>query len=112
MDWSKPTLQHLRQKYAIPARVLAMATGLPQRIVYLAEIGGAVSRDEAARILQAFSHLLGRPVTFREVHMNVRYADEETQPLPTLRTSRIEAWRRATHMQNTRKADHRAKKTA
>lgn len=99
MYWHKPTLQKLRRHYAIPARALALLAGVPQRVVYLAEIGAVVSRDEAARVLYAISRLLGRPITFREVYMNVRCADQETQPLPIMRDSRTEEWRRAARVQ-------------
>lgn len=102
MYWRKPTLQRLRMHHAIPARALALLADLPQRVVYLAEIGAVVSRDEAAGILRAISHLLGRPVTFREVYMNVRCADQETQPLPAARGNRIEGWRRAARVQGAR----------
>ena len=94
MHRRKPTLRDLRARSALSAAELARAAGVPLRVVYLAEIGGVVSQDEAARVLLAFSCLLGRPVTFRDVYMNVRCADEETRPLPILRASRIRAWRR------------------
>lgn len=109
MDWRKPTLQKLRRHHAIPVRALALLAGVPQRVVYLAEIGAVVSRDEAVRVLRAISHLLGRPVTFREVYMNVRCADQETQPLPAARGSLIEEWRRAARIQG---ANENGKQTA
>jgi hypothetical protein len=99
MYWRKPTLQKLRRHHAIPVRALALLAGVPQRVVYLAEIGAVVSRDEAARVLHAISHLLGRPVTFHEVYINVRCADQETQPLPVARRSRMERWKRAAQVQ-------------
>ena len=99
MYWRKPTLQRLRKHHAIPAHILALLAGVPQRVVYLAEIGAVVSRDEAAGVLRAISRLLGRPVTFREVYMNVRCADQETQPLPAARGNRVEEWSRAARLQ-------------
>jgi hypothetical protein len=99
MYWHKPTLQKLRRHHKIPVRALALLAGVPQRVVYLAEIGAVVSRDEAARILHAISHLLGRPVTFHEVYINVRWADQETQPLPIARLRRMERWKQAARVQ-------------
>ena len=58
-----PTLQQIRREHNITARVIAEEAGVDFRTEYLLEIGAAVERDDALKILHAFSILTGKPCT-------------------------------------------------
>lgn len=62
-----PTLQDIRREYGISSRALAEAAGLELRVEYLMEIGGPVSRADAARVLQALSSLTNKHYTEKDI---------------------------------------------
>jgi hypothetical protein len=54
-----PTLQQIRREHNITSRVIAEEAGVDFRTEYLLEIGAAVERDDALKILSALSTLTG-----------------------------------------------------
>lgn len=60
---SLPTLQQIRREHDITSRAVAEEACVDFSTEYLLEIGGAVERDDALKILQAFSVLTGEQCT-------------------------------------------------
>ena len=58
-----PTLQQIRREYNITSRAVAEEAGVDFRTEYLLEIGAAVERDDALKVLYAFSILTGERCT-------------------------------------------------
>jgi hypothetical protein len=54
-----PTLQQIRREHNITSRAVAEEAGVDFRTEYLMEIGAAVTRDDALKILSALSTLTG-----------------------------------------------------
>jgi hypothetical protein len=54
-----PTLQQIRREHTITSRAVAEEAGVDFRTEYLLEIGAAVERDDALKILSALSTLTG-----------------------------------------------------
>jgi transcriptional regulator with XRE-family HTH domain len=54
-----PTLQQIRREHNITSRAVAEEAGVDFRTEYLLEIGAAVERDDALKILSALSTLTG-----------------------------------------------------
>ena len=55
-----PTLQQIRREHNITSRAVAEEAGVDFRTEYLLEIGAAVTRDDALKILSALSTLTGQ----------------------------------------------------
>ncbi|MDQ2887353.1 MAG: hypothetical protein M3Y39_14865 [Chloroflexota bacterium] len=55
-----PTLQQIRSEHNITSRAVADEAGVDFRTEYLLEIGVAVARDDALKILSALSTLTGQ----------------------------------------------------
>jgi DNA-binding XRE family transcriptional regulator len=55
-----PTLQQIRREYNITSRAVAEEAGVEFRTEYLLEIGAAVKREDALKILSALSTLTGQ----------------------------------------------------
>jgi hypothetical protein len=69
-DWSYgklPTIQQIRRKYSLTARVVATTAKVEFGTEYLLEIGGFVEQIDALKVLQALSTLTGENYTLENV---------------------------------------------
>jgi hypothetical protein len=62
-----PTMRDIRRQYGLTSRAVAEAAGVDLQIEYLMEIGGLVSNDNIARVLEALSRLTGEYYTIDNV---------------------------------------------
>ncbi|HYU71620.1 MAG TPA: hypothetical protein VEL31_02975, partial [Ktedonobacteraceae bacterium] len=60
-------IQQIRREHNITSRAIAEEAGVEFRTEYLLEIGGAVERDDALKILHALSVLTGEQCTAETV---------------------------------------------
>ena len=78
-----PTLQETRRAHGLTSRAVAEEAGVPLRVEYLLEIGGAVSRAEAQRVLQALSRLTQTPYTEKDFQgLCIRDSPSEARATP------------------------------
>lgn len=87
-----PTLMQVRREHDLTSQQLAQAAGVPLFVEYRAEIGAAVTGEEAEKLLRALSRLTGQHYTQEQVHllvMPVPYPPDEpsrTQGQPKAKT--------------------------
>jgi len=65
-------LMKLRRQKNLTTKHIALAAGLPLRTVYLAEIGGWISKSEAEQITNGLLRLTGIWYTFDELMFNLK----------------------------------------
>jgi len=65
----KQRLLTIKQQTKISTQQLALAAGLSIGEVYLVEIGGFVSLDQARKVVNAFSQLSGQQLTVDDIRI-------------------------------------------
>jgi hypothetical protein len=78
-------LMSIRRQHNLTSQQLASEAGLPLRTEYQAEIGVAISEQEAHKIIHALSCLIGQNCTIFTLGLLIKPADpDQTLPLPIL----------------------------
>jgi hypothetical protein len=69
----KQTLVQLRQRQWFDIPALARLASTSEEIVYNAMMGAPVYRDEAIKILEAYSRMTGRTYTLENVSITLKF---------------------------------------
>jgi hypothetical protein len=79
----------IRRKHNLTSQQLANEAGLPLRTEYQAEIGVAISEQEANWLISALSRLTGQAHTIFSLGLLIKPAEpDQTMPLPAIRSTR------------------------
>jgi hypothetical protein len=76
LEKQKQLLISIRRSKHITSRQVADKAHVPLSTEYTAEIGGLVSKEDAERVLEAFSELAGMKYTLENVQVNLKHAVE------------------------------------